>query len=130
MSKVFIEIEQKEYELKFGYGCIKNMCQAYGKERLSEIDSIIKVLMIEEGTEPSFEWFDVFGTLILSAIKYASAEEISFSKDAVIEAIMFSDEAAGKSAEILEAFANGLPQTKKVTGKKATSKKVGKQKRS
>ena len=64
------EILGKKYELRFGYGALKDICQAYGHDKVSGFDSIVKELkLLGKIEEPDFDQLDFFGRLVISGIK-------------------------------------------------------------
>ena len=111
------EILGKKYELRFGYGVLKDICQAYGHDKVSGFDSIVKELKLDKMTDPSFDQMDFFGRLVISGIKNVD-KKTDLTSDDVLDAIFTG---GLNILEIFEAFKDSLPKQPEAS--------LGKQKR-
>lgn len=111
------EILGKKYELKFGYGALKDICQAYGHDKVSGFDSIVKELKLDKMAEPNFDQLDFFGRLVISGIKNVD-KKTDLTPDEVFDAFFFGEL---NLLKIFEAFKDSLPKQPEAS--------LGKQKR-
>ena len=118
MKKLFITIQETEYQLKFGFGVLRVFCGLYGRDDIKAVDELIQPLSTVLDN-PTFESLDVLGNVVLAGIMYGSLNEVKLTPDDVVEAMMNQPE---KIAEIFVAFANSLPNVKSVGKQKAVKK--------
>ena len=101
-----IQVNKKKYELKFGYGALRNICEAYGYDKVSGINSIIKNLELDKINDPTFEQMEFIGQFVIAGVKSVD-EKTSLSSDDVLDAVVSG---ALDFGEILEEFAKSLPK--------------------
>lgn len=101
-----VEVNNQKYQLKFGYGALRNICKMYGYEKVSGYDKLVKKLKLDKMTDPSFEQLDFVGDLILAAITNVTPQVEITSAD-VLDSVM-----SGKidTGEVMQVFADSLPK--------------------
>jgi len=110
MKKLFITVNKITYELKFSFGSLKLFLEMQGEDKFSAIDKYLKVLMVDEDTEPTFDFFETLGDVILSGAEYAAQTELNVTAMDMTEAVMSDPE---KAMEIIAAFIDTIPRENK-----------------
>lgn len=111
MSKLSIKIDEQEYDIKFSFMSLKIFLEFYGEDKFSALDKHLSKIMITDGSEPTFEFYDTLANVILSGILNAAQTEVNVTQnqlvDVIIQSVLTKD---GNVEKILEAFALIIPK--------------------
>jgi hypothetical protein len=105
-----IVVAGKRYPMKFGYGCLRKVCEYYGYNKVSGFDKLIKKLKLDKVDDPNFEQLDFIGNLILAAIenlKPKAPPEV----DDIIDVLLCNPNLIG---QVFEEFQKSLPKANDV----------------
>lgn len=104
---MFVEINNKKQEIKFGYGALRLLAKSYKLKKLSELDKVFSKLNFKENQEPSFDQMDVVAEIIAAGVLNANPKASVTVNDVATEVFLKTPE---KLAEILEHFADSMPK--------------------
>tara|TARA_B100000809_G_C14910900_1_gene449782 strand:+ start:29 stop:373 length:345 start_codon:yes stop_codon:yes gene_type:complete len=100
-----ININKKNYTLKFGFGALKILCKKWNEKTIGGLDKHFQKLNFADGKEPELDQWDLIGDLALSGLEYAN-KEVVFSSDEIVDVLFAQPQ---KLTELIEAFATSLP---------------------
>ncbi len=103
---MYLTIEKKKYKLKFGYGCLRRICEGYGYQKISGFDSLIKKLKLDTMEDPNFEQLDFVGNLVLAAIHNVD-DSVDLPIEDVVDVLFCNMD---KVTEVFAEFQKSLPR--------------------
>jgi len=111
MKKLSITINKKKHEIKFTFMSLRIFLEFYGETKFSALDKYLSKIMITDGSEPEFDFYDTLANVILSGILNAAQTEVAVTQNEIVDAIINSVMAKDGSIEtILAGFAEIIPQ--------------------
>lgn len=114
MKKTSITVGGKRYQMKFGYGCLREICRKYGFQKTSGFDKLIKKLKLDKIEDPTFEQLDFIGNLVVAAIENENSEAVVCADD-VMDVLLCDPKMI---TTIFDQFQNSLPQIDQVNPSK------------
>ena len=104
---VYIEINNTEYPIKFGYGANKILARKWKLKTMGEIGAAVsKRFSFKKNVEPTFQQWDYIGDLIHSGILYETPTA-KVTPDELVDYLMLKPE---KLLEIFNLYSDSIPQ--------------------
>jgi hypothetical protein len=82
-----IEINNKKYKVKFGFGATRRIVEFYGYKKPSDYEKLVKKFKLDKIEDPSFEQLSFLGELFKAGVLNAG-EPDDFSSDDLMDAVM------------------------------------------
>ncbi|CAL2077772.1 hypothetical protein [Tenacibaculum sp. 190524A02b] len=76
-----------EYQVKFGFKCLRLLCESYGYKTLGGIDELMRKHNFSSLQDPTFEQLDFIGNLILAGIRSVD-EGCSLTSDNILDEVL------------------------------------------
>lgn len=103
---MIVKVNGKKYQLKFGFGAIRIICEKHGYTKISGFDELLKKYNLGEMEDPTFEQLGFIGDIVVAGIKNVD-KKAELTSDDVLDSLMATPE---KFTEIFNLFAKSLPQ--------------------
>lgn len=82
-----IQINNKQYSVKFGFGATRRIVELYGYKKPSDYEKLVKKFKLDKIEDPSFDQLSFLGNLFKSAVLNAG-EPDDFTADDLMDSVM------------------------------------------